>query len=423
MTRGYPQAGSLDVLFVTYGGGHVQMVLPVAHRLAQNGLRISIFALTTAIGPVAASGLPFFTYADLPHFADTQTRACGERLAASLPSTGVLPLNETQAYLGVNYCDLERSHGPQGAADLWNNGGRQNFHPIHTMRDVLADVRPALVVATNSPRSEKAAIEAATFLGIPSAAMVDMFALQEMKWLSRPDFGHHLFVLDESVRQRMIQNGRSSDEVTVTGNPAFDTLFDPALIDAGRRLRAERGWGEQDRLVILSASTPEPERHPFTGEPANPELPRRVEEELRRAVQADPRLELVIRRHPSEDQSILTADRISASPRSDDVNMVIHAVDLVVVTCSTVGLQAYLAGVPLISVEGSVFTKDAPYGDYGMAIPVADVSRLGPVVTGMIDGLRQRKDSRTKQERQSATNRIADAIMDGLNGKWVKSDA
>ncbi|WGV15420.1 hypothetical protein [Fuscovulum ytuae] len=34
MTRGYPQARSLDVLFVTYGGGHVQMVLPVAHRLA-----------------------------------------------------------------------------------------------------------------------------------------------------------------------------------------------------------------------------------------------------------------------------------------------------------------------------------------------------------------------------------------------------
>ncbi|WGV15412.1 hypothetical protein [Fuscovulum ytuae] len=114
-------------------------------------------------------------------------------------------------------------------------------------------------------------------------------------------------------------------------------------------------------------------------------------------MQADPRLELVIRRHPSEDQSILTADRISASPRADDVNMVIHAVDLVVVTCSTVGLQDYLVGVPLISVEGSVFAKDAPYGDYGMAIPVADFSRRGTAVTGMIDGLRRRKDSGTKQ--------------------------
>ncbi|WGV15413.1 hypothetical protein [Fuscovulum ytuae] len=93
----------------------------------------------------------------------------------------------------------------------------------------------------------------------------------EINSLSRPDFGHHLFVLDEIVRQRMIQNGRSSDEVTITGNPAFDTLLDPALIDAGRRLRAERGRGEQDRVVILSASIPEPERHPFTGEPANPE--------------------------------------------------------------------------------------------------------------------------------------------------------
>ena len=60
------------------------------------------------------------------------------------------------------------------------------------------------------------------------------------------------------------------------------------------------------------------------------------------------------------------------------VNALIHAVDLVVVTCSTVGLQAYLAGTPVISVEGSVFTKDASFGEFGMATPARDIAALGP---------------------------------------------
>ena len=58
------------------------------------------------------------------------------------------------------------------------------------------------------------------------------------------------------------------------------------------------------------------------------------------------------------------------------MNALIHAVDMVVVTCSTVGLQAYLAGVPMISVECSVISKDAPYGEFGMSRSVPSIEAL-----------------------------------------------
>ena len=47
-----------------------------------------------------------------------------------------------------------------------------------------------------------------------------------------------------------------------------------------------------------------------------------------------------------------------------------------VVTCSTVGLQAYLAGVPVVSVECSVISKDAPFGDFGIARRVESLEGL-----------------------------------------------
>ena len=95
----------------------------------------------------------------------------------------------------------------------------------------MVDLNPGLVVPTNPPPRYMAAVVGATALGIPAVSMVDMFALHEMKWLSRPDFGRHLFVLDESVRQRMIHLGRHAQEVTVTGTPAFDSLHSPELGD------------------------------------------------------------------------------------------------------------------------------------------------------------------------------------------------
>lgn len=376
MKRGYPQPNSVDVLFVTYGGGHVQAVLPVAQALHEQGVKVCVFALTTAISAVSKTDVPFFSYADLPRSKQNEVQAIGQRLAADMPSNGVLPYEETVAYLGVNYADMELQHGAEQAAHLWDNGGRQHFSPLPTMIDIISDIAPKIVMATNSPRSEQAAISAASQLGVTGLCLVDLFALHAVSWLSKPSFGKQLFVLNEAVKEMFVENGRPEIDVVVTGNPAFDGIFDPVVVAAGAEMHRTRQWGDEGRLTVLYASSPEPEKHPFTGVAANPALPRAIEDHLRLLVAQDERLELIVRRHPSEDQDIKLGNRIHASPRADDINALVHAVDLVIVTCSTVGLQAYLAGTPVISLECSVFSPDAPYGEFGMSTSVEDIHGL-----------------------------------------------
>ena len=133
-------------------------------------------------------------------------------------------------------------------------------------------------------------------------------------------------------------------------------------------------------------------------------------------VTADPRLELVIRRHPSEDQEIETAPRIHASPRADDVNALVQAVDLVVVTASTVGLQAYLAGTRVLTVENSVFAQDAPYGAFGMSLPVPDFPAIAPAVEGLLPELRHNRTSSARPPlRRSATEAIVADVLE-----WIR---
>jgi hypothetical protein len=165
--------------------------------------------------------------------------------------------------------------------------------------------------------------------------------------------------------------------VLVTGNPAFERLQQPEAREAGRAMRAAKGWSE-DETVILWASQVEPEQHPFVPRTGDPTLPRRIEASLRNVVQGNEKYRLVVRYHPSERVEFQSGQpRVDVSPSSEDLATLLHAVDIVVVTSSTVGLEAHLAGRQVLSVLGSVFTQDSPYGQMGIAVEVASPDQLG----------------------------------------------
>jgi hypothetical protein len=144
-------------------------------------------------------------------------------------------------------------------------------------------------------------------------------------------------------------------------------------------LRKERGWDDGCK-IILWASQIEPERHPFADVSGDPKLPRLVEETLRKIVGNDKNLRLVIRYHPSENLYFKPASRVERSCVTESISTLLHAVDVVVVTASTVGLEAALAGRRVVSVDLSVFTQDTQYATMGISRGVKNLEDLGPAV-------------------------------------------
>jgi UDP-N-acetylglucosamine 2-epimerase len=274
-----------------------------------------------------------------------------------------------------------------------------------------------MLITTNSPRSEYAALKAAGDLGIPSLCLVDLFALQEINWLKTPGLGTKVCVLNKAVRDMFVREGRPEDEIAITGNPAFDAIYDPAVIQAGSDLRQARGWGK-GRFTILYATSTEPERHPFTGEVGDHNLPSLIEERLRDILKDRPDLELVVRRHPNEVQEVKPGERIYSSGPTEDICMLIHAVDIVLVTSSTVGAQAYLAGVPLISIESSIMSKDTPYADFGMARSAQSLEDLEEVLLDEIACLKTVQTNKVTVQRceyASATSLACDQAIEMLS--------
>ncbi|RYX97698.1 MAG: UDP-glycosyltransferase [Comamonadaceae bacterium] len=396
------------VLFVCYGSGHVRMVVPVAKALAEAGLaRVVVLALTTAAPVARAAGLEVVQFKHFLQPGDEAALAHGRRLMAEMPH--VADPEETAAYLGLSYAELEADVGPEEAGHRYARDGRQAFLPRRALQRILRQVAPDLVFATNSPRAERAAVEAARALGLPSICLVDLFCLDEIKWIGSPLYADRVCVLNDAVKRFLLESGRGEAQVSVTGNPAFDAVFDPASAEAGLQLRRDRHW--EGRKVVLWPTQVEPAFHPFNGAPGDSSLPRRTLEAVTAWALAHEDCVLCVRPRAGEGLPDLPDHpRIVLAGQGISLPALLHAVDLVVTLNSTVGLEGHLAGARLVQVLGSVFDSAMPLATYGIADEAVSLGGLAAA----LDRWAAQPRKTTTQAGGAATGRVVDVIREFL---------
>lgn len=367
------------VLFVAYGSGHINMLIPVAQALQSSGrARAVVLALTTAAPVAQAAGLDVYQFKDFVLPGDEAALAVGRQLVQGL-HTPMLDEDESAAYLGLSYADLVDSVGAAAAQADYALRGRQAFLPVRTLGRVIDRLRPDVVVATNSPRAERAAVVAARHSGIPAICVVDLFAIDEVQWIGAPDYADRVCVLNAVVRDFLVAAGRLPEQVVVTGNPSFDALNTPQMIEAGRALKAAQGW--EDKTVILWPTQVEPACHPFNGRPGKPALPGRILQILTQWAAGRSDVVLCIRSRAGEPAPLVPLHpRIVCTGQDWPLPALLHASDWVVTLTSTVGLQGYLAGCQVLQLTGSVFDDAMPLARFGMTDAVATEQTLASVL-------------------------------------------
>ena len=403
-----------SVFFAAYGGGHVAALAPVIWQLNEARHRTSVMGFTTARDTLERAGIDAIGVADVlplvPAFAHAPV--IGAALAAGQGRHPLVSEAETNAYLGVGYIGLEQRHGAAEAARIWARSGRQAFQPTSFFEDLFTRSRPLVVVATNSPRSERAALEAARNLGIPSLCVVDLYAAFEIEWCGARGYASRVCVLNDEVRRRFIAQGSEPARVVATGNPAFDRLGELNYAGVRQRKRAQLGLAEADRL-ILWISQVEPAEHPFSGAVGDPTLSERIDKHLAATYCDDPRVHLVMRLHPSEDRPpAVQGPRIRYGDRSEPLDELLCASDCVLTCSSTVGVEASLLGVPVIQMMDSIFSPDLPLQEMGMAVAVPSYREVGPAIDEILSGpVRTGDPAASAGVRFGAAQRIVGEIL------------
>lgn len=368
------------VLFVAYGGGHITMVAPVVRELALRGVECHVLALTTGYRKAQQLGLQPLGYRDFSHLVPSLERVLewgAERLSGNQhPDVDRL---ESQLYLGINFAQWVRDHGQAQAVSMYATLGRRGFYPLDFMGAVLREVKPDLVVTTNSPRSEQAAVEAAFGLSIPTLSMVDLFVRPSDAFCQRPRYADKLTVISAEVKQVLQSIGIASSRIVATGNPAFDTLASQEVRRQALDFRQRLGW--EGRKVVMFAGhgedfpdTPLAWRGTRLGIEVTSQLLGWVEQNEDRA--------LIVRYHPSEShlfpQLAPHASVHRSEPSLEPLHPVLLASDIVVVQTSTVGLEASLAGCAVLCLKfaPSVRQSSYNYAELGLAQPVESLPEL-----------------------------------------------
>ena len=350
------------------------MMIPVLNQLRNQhpNYAINILGLTTAAAVLEQHGYNPWGFRHLVQADDEPALLHGRQLARDLPAQQLLD-EETEAYLGLSFQDLEQRLDSEEAARLYSEQGRYAFLPLTIMKRAIQKFNPDIIVATNAPRAEQAAIMEGRKANIPTVCLVDLFGLRELDTLRQPDYADRVCVFHESVRQRLIEAGRKPHEVITTGNPAFDYLARPHLKATAQAFRHEKGW--QQKKVILWAAPPR--YH-------NPVACELVPQHLQEALEHNPHWHVVIRPHPNDIQSgesVISHPQISYSGASDDLPVLIQAADVVIVVSSTVGLMSILLGVPVIELDiPTGFAQHSAYASQGLAIWVNDMKQLTNII-------------------------------------------
>jgi len=361
------------VLFVTYGGGHATMVAPVIRVLGQfPGISSETLALTLAGPYFKAQGLSYKGFKDFILPGDEAALAWGRKLAAQYhhPSTGIEE-DEAVAYLGLSYWDLITRFGEVEAQRLCQEQQRGAFYPLSVLDRVLDRVQPDIVVTTNSPRSEQAAVEAANARGIPTLSMQDLFGV--FNW-SQPQ-ADYVTVISPMVRENIVRDVglRAGQEYLVTGNPAFDLVFDyRGPVSAAWRRAHLPGLPEGAKALLWV------DDNGYIGKQTDL-LHIRTESEIISDLDALARATkqsgsyLLIRPHPSQQRTIFDAwMKRTAHPHvlfagGLPLYPLLNAVDGLATYTSTVGLEALLMERPVLQLGYYPGKKTLLLAEWGVA--------------------------------------------------------
>ncbi|OEF40946.1 hypothetical protein OAE_20550 [Vibrio cyclitrophicus 1F289] len=345
---------------VCYGGGHVRIIAPMYKKLIHS-YDVKILALTTAGEFLDTLSIPYLTFKDYSNLFESIVREYGEILIKSLYSSSQISHENSIYYLGCSFYDLVKEYGEKEAYLMYKNKGRSSFLPIDTLSQILKFERPDIVLTTNAPRAERAALISAKSLGIKTICINDNL------WISggaseivSKDLTDTICVLSDTVKSKLLKINPLVN-VEVTGNPVFDKLkANPKDIKSRSK----------DKKTILLADCDLPSTHPlYPGVVADSELGEKIRKQLD-FLSVKRSWNVIFRPHPSQNYDYTEYKNVILSKPTDDLSNLLASTDIVVTAISTVGIEGLMSDAGLVSIEGTVYGKENSYFEYNLSSPV-----------------------------------------------------
>lgn len=407
-----------NVLIVTYGGGHAALMAPVIRRLVTSDrVRPVVLGLTTAGRLYASQGIAHRGYSHyLDPVRDADALELGRRLLGDVNGERVgVSEAESIAYLAMCMRDLVNEKGHDVAFAEYASRGRHAFLPRQTLGHIIDLEQPRLVVTTNSPKSERAAILEANRRGIPSLIVPDMFA--DPIWETYHPFEAQWYaVISEIAKDNLVlHHGAEARRVVITGQPKFDKSSALSTESCRELVSTTLGFNPEQQYVLVATTWDSG----LGSQPTNKHCTEVVARLVRRR-SLWPDVRFVIKPHPNETpedyRSLIDghSNFVLADPKLDIDVLLGGSIALLAAGTTTAIVDALSLDTPVASTDWTIGSRTLPYERLAVPRTITE-SDFETVVTDLLNGIgpicRQTKvRKQLAHSNRGATKKVAQLI-------------
>ena len=421
------------ILFVSYGGGHINIILPIAKEFKKKGFDFDIMGLTGARLKVEKEGFECIGY---ENFIDPEKNKeifkAGETILDENynPSSGI-SINESLSYLGINLKENELRYGTKFTKKIYKKAKRHSFLPINFFKKVLSEGKYDLLVTTNSPKSERAAHIAANELSIRSIRIEDLFFDDNLqidiidrlgedyylslgKYISSPTKIFVMCKYTKSIyknKKKTLLLNTPEKDVVVTGQPILEKIYENTILENSNPINIENEfilWAHENNTID----------------------DKEVQELLREWLKkySNNNRKLAFKFHPLEQENIKKSIIESFSKinsnfivinENDKIRDWIAQSSLLVSQASTTILEAFFLKKPTIVLDPTNFRGNYPYIDTGISEIISTADQLNKKLEN-IKHINNKKYTQTKKSlgfKLNAVKNIVNEIIKLLNLK------
>lgn len=364
------------VLLVTYGGGHAKIIEKIYEELSKtNKYEIVLLGLTSAVPYFKKKGISVKSIADYDYKVTCRIEDVLE-LMPDYKKNIHMTQAEHERYNLISIDNLLRQYTFSQAKILLEKFSRRVYLPVDFMTHVIEMEKPDLVITTTSPRMERAALISAKKLKIKSISIEDLFAerrdidISIDKYLGTKlyseTYGDYIFVMNQLVKDKLIDYGIDSSRVFITGNPNFDNLlkYNKMTIKSNYNNRKQNNF----KLLYLAQQS------------VYFDL---IVSELKRIVNYN-KYYLTIKLHPNQRNTYSNSFNITYT--NENLYENILSADLAITEYSTSGLEALIINKKLLSIQlDDLNIKVIPFEKFDNTLLIKDINQLEGVIKILLE--------------------------------------
>lgn len=213
------------LLFVTYGGGHANLINLVASHLTETtNYKIVVLALTSGYKKLKKDlfSCEVKSISDYMHLFKSEheeIQTYGKKyLKDNYQKNGNVTKQETINYIGLSFFELVAKNGIHEAEIIYKEKGRRAFEPLNAAKRIIRFESPDLLISTSSPRFEIASVRASKQLGIPSLQILDFF---DNQFISKE--ADYIACSNDKIKKKLEENGKNNLVVRSVGQPSIES--------------------------------------------------------------------------------------------------------------------------------------------------------------------------------------------------------